>query len=348
MRVIECNECGETVSAANDEELAGRLAAHLRSEHDDRARRGGGRRPRPRAGLRRDGLLIQSASRASRSRRSSATAVAAGCDRARRARSSASRARDARRRRPPRRRGRRARALTTSCERRRRGRSARRRRRRPSRAGSRRCGRPRGRPGGGPARCRGAPSSSPGRKPRPGRRRGAPDEVRDAPLEPAHRAGAEAGEHDARLPRLAQDRVEPLGAPDRQQVDHRAAADVDRVLRQQVLAQRHRLAAEPEQRDVRRLAQAVAVRLVEAADLVLGVAARGGEQAEPRARRPVRRRTSSSSAGSAEPAVKPPPPIARIVGVRPPVRRQGPAPRRPASQEAASPARSRSRRHHQA
>ena len=34
MRVIECNECGEAVSAANDEELAGRLAEHLRSEHD--------------------------------------------------------------------------------------------------------------------------------------------------------------------------------------------------------------------------------------------------------------------------------------------------------------------------
>jgi predicted small metal-binding protein len=34
MRVIECNECGETVSAANDEELASRLTEHLRSEHD--------------------------------------------------------------------------------------------------------------------------------------------------------------------------------------------------------------------------------------------------------------------------------------------------------------------------
>jgi predicted small metal-binding protein len=34
MRVIECNECGETVSAANDDELAGRLAQHLQSEHD--------------------------------------------------------------------------------------------------------------------------------------------------------------------------------------------------------------------------------------------------------------------------------------------------------------------------
>jgi predicted small metal-binding protein len=33
MRVIECNECGETVSAANDEELERRLTDHLRSEH---------------------------------------------------------------------------------------------------------------------------------------------------------------------------------------------------------------------------------------------------------------------------------------------------------------------------
>jgi predicted small metal-binding protein len=35
MRVIECNECGETISAANDEELAARLTAHLRQEHDE-------------------------------------------------------------------------------------------------------------------------------------------------------------------------------------------------------------------------------------------------------------------------------------------------------------------------
>ena len=34
MRVIECNECGEAVSAANDAELARNLAAHLREEHD--------------------------------------------------------------------------------------------------------------------------------------------------------------------------------------------------------------------------------------------------------------------------------------------------------------------------
>ena len=35
MRVIECNECGETISAANDEELARNLAQHLKSEHDE-------------------------------------------------------------------------------------------------------------------------------------------------------------------------------------------------------------------------------------------------------------------------------------------------------------------------
>ena len=35
MRVIEYNECGETISAANDEELARHLAEHLRSEHDE-------------------------------------------------------------------------------------------------------------------------------------------------------------------------------------------------------------------------------------------------------------------------------------------------------------------------
>lgn len=33
MRVIECNECGEAISAASDKELARRLAAHLLDEH---------------------------------------------------------------------------------------------------------------------------------------------------------------------------------------------------------------------------------------------------------------------------------------------------------------------------
>ena len=34
MRVVECDICGETISAANDEELARRVREHLASEHD--------------------------------------------------------------------------------------------------------------------------------------------------------------------------------------------------------------------------------------------------------------------------------------------------------------------------
>ncbi len=34
MRVIECNICGEPLSAANDEELLRRLQAHMESEHE--------------------------------------------------------------------------------------------------------------------------------------------------------------------------------------------------------------------------------------------------------------------------------------------------------------------------
>jgi len=34
MRVMECNECGETLQAASDEELVRVLTAHLHSEHD--------------------------------------------------------------------------------------------------------------------------------------------------------------------------------------------------------------------------------------------------------------------------------------------------------------------------
>ena len=33
MRVIECDECGETLQAANDDELARILGAHMAEEH---------------------------------------------------------------------------------------------------------------------------------------------------------------------------------------------------------------------------------------------------------------------------------------------------------------------------
>jgi predicted small metal-binding protein len=35
MRVIECDTCGEMISAADDDELAGRLKDHMESEHDE-------------------------------------------------------------------------------------------------------------------------------------------------------------------------------------------------------------------------------------------------------------------------------------------------------------------------
>lgn len=34
MRVIECDECGETLQAANDEELKLVLGGHLEAEHE--------------------------------------------------------------------------------------------------------------------------------------------------------------------------------------------------------------------------------------------------------------------------------------------------------------------------
>jgi len=37
VRVVECDVCGETVTAADDEELAARLKDHLFDEHDQTA-----------------------------------------------------------------------------------------------------------------------------------------------------------------------------------------------------------------------------------------------------------------------------------------------------------------------
>jgi hypothetical protein len=36
MRVIDCDRCGDTLTAPNDTELSVRLAAHFASEHDER------------------------------------------------------------------------------------------------------------------------------------------------------------------------------------------------------------------------------------------------------------------------------------------------------------------------
>src|SRR5580693_5415175 len=54
--------------------------------------------------------------------------------------------------------------------------------------------------------------------------------IRQAVLEPAYRAGADAGHHDPRVPRRAQDFVESVQAPHGEHVRAAAAADVDHVL----------------------------------------------------------------------------------------------------------------------
>jgi predicted small metal-binding protein len=35
MRVVECNICGETISAVSDDELVARVSDHLESEHEE-------------------------------------------------------------------------------------------------------------------------------------------------------------------------------------------------------------------------------------------------------------------------------------------------------------------------
>src|SRR5439155_24121495 len=64
--------------------------------------------------------------------------------------------------------------------------------------------------------------------------------VRHARLEPADHPRAPAAEDDTRLPRLAQDAVEAVHAPDGEHVRGAAAADEDRVLREGELAQPRR------------------------------------------------------------------------------------------------------------
>jgi hypothetical protein len=79
---------------------------------------------------------------------------------------------------------------------------------------------------------------------------------------------------------------EPVRPPDRDQVQHRAARDVDQVLGEQVPAQVDALALEPEQRDMRGLAVETLERRVEAGDALLRVAARGRQEADLRLARP--------------------------------------------------------------
>src|SRR5271170_8405251 len=56
------------------------------------------------------------------------------------------------------------------------------------------------------------------------------ERIRQAVLEPAYRARADAGHHDARVPRRAQDFVESVQTPHREHICAAAATDVDHVL----------------------------------------------------------------------------------------------------------------------
>ena len=121
-----------------------------------------------------------------------------------------------------------------------------------------------------------------GSRPSPSTRRGAPWKPVTASREPAERAGREAAEDDARLPGFAQDRVDPVRPPDPEQADHAAAADVDQVLGEQVLAQVLGPLLAAEEGDVAGLAAIGREGAVEADDVVVGVAAGRGQEADPR------------------------------------------------------------------
>ncbi len=62
-----------------------------------------------------------------------------------------------------------------------------------------------------------------------------PERVRDAGLEPADHPGAPAAQQRAVAPRLAEDRVEPVHAPDRERVRRVPAGDVHGVVREHEL-----------------------------------------------------------------------------------------------------------------
>ena len=83
-------------------------------------------------------------------------------------------------------------------------------------------------------------------------------------------------------PGEAENRADLMRLPDREQIDQAAAADVDQILGEEVIAQRHRLAAEPKQGEIRGLAGSLPKGRIEAADLLGGITARGRQDADPR------------------------------------------------------------------
>lgn len=103
----------------------------------------------------------------------------------------------------------------------------------------------------------------------------------DAHLEPAHRAGAVATEDDPGGVGVTHNRVDAVLPPERQQVDHAAAADVDQILTQQMLADIDPGLAEAKERQDRGLHPPPVHRGMEGGDLRLRVAAGGRQVTNP-------------------------------------------------------------------
>ena len=101
----------------------------------------------------------------------------------------------------------------------------------------------------------------------------------ERPVEPTEGAGAEAAEDDPACPRVAQDHIDPMRAPDAEEAHQAAAADIDQVLRKQVLTQVARPGLAAEERDVRGV-RSIGEPLVEPHHVVVGVAAGRWQEAD--------------------------------------------------------------------
>ena len=154
--------------------------------------------------------------------------------------------------------------------------------------------------------------SEPSSRPRPASASGGPLERVTPPWKPAHRAGAEPGEHGAGPPGLHEQAVEPVRAPDGQQVAHRAATDVDDVLPSTISSSGPRASRRWKSercsgvqcRSAKRARKALICAVV-SPEAVGRNSTRGSLAA-------VSDRTKSSSSGLVGSIVKPPPPIAKI------------------------------------
>jgi hypothetical protein len=111
---------------------------------------------------------------------------------------------------------------------------------------------------------------------------GRPMEGGDGLGEPAQRSRAQAAEDDAALPGLPKGDVEAMGAPGAEHAHHAAPADVDQVACEQLLVHVAGRLLAAEERHVRRLAAGRVEGAVEADDVVVGVTARGRQEADLR------------------------------------------------------------------